>query len=98
MRLTPVPTPEKGMAARQNWHPQDVIAEVRKSGTTLAALSRQNGFADRSLRTALVKRWPRANAIIASHLRVSRHQIWPRWFGPDDESLHLTPRPIRGRR
>lgn len=85
------------MASRQNWHPQDVIAEVRKSGTTLAALSRQHGFADRSLRTALVKRWPRANGIIASHLNQSRHQIWPHWFGPDDEPLPLTPRAERRR-
>lgn len=77
------------MASRLKWHPQDVIAEIRKSGTTLAALSRQNGFKDRSLRTALTKRWPRGNSIIASHLGFSRHQIWPNWFGPNDEVLPL---------
>lgn len=80
------------MAPRQIWHPQDIIAEVRKSGTTLAALSRRNGFADRSLGSALKKRWPRGNAIIASHLGVSRHQIWPHWFGPRDELLPLPKR------
>lgn len=80
------------MAVRRVWDPQDVIAEIRKTGTTLAALSRQNGFKDRSLRSALTKRWPKGNAIIASHLRVSRHQIWPHWFGPRDEPL---PRPKR---
>ncbi|MCJ2112751.1 helix-turn-helix domain-containing protein [Methylobacterium sp. E-025] len=81
------------MVGRQIWHAQDVIAEIRKSGTSLAALSRLNGFADRSLRTALTKRWPRANSIIASHLNVSRHQIWPHWFGPNDELLPLSKRP-----
>lgn len=80
------------MARRRGWHPQDVIAEIRKSGTTLAALSRENGFKDRSLRTALSKRWPRGNAIIASHLGVSRHQIWPDWYGLDDELLPLRKR------
>lgn len=81
------------MVARRVWHAQDVIAEIRKTGTSLAALSRQNGFADRSLGTALRKRWPRGNAIIASHLKTSRHQIWPNWFGPNDELLPLVKRP-----
>lgn len=92
MRLTLRLAVEKGMATRRGWHTQDVIAEIRKSGTTLAALSRENGFKDRSLRTALTKRWPRGNAIIASHLGVSRHQIWPNWFGPNDELLPLRKR------
>lgn len=89
MRVTPLLLAEKGMPAVRGWHPQDVIAEIRKTGTTLAALSRQNGFKDRSLHSALRKRWPRANAIIASHLSVTRHQIWPEWFGPDDRPLPL---------
>lgn len=77
------------MASRHPWHAQDIIAAVRKSGTTLAALSRAHGFGSRSLNSALTKRWPRGNAIIASHLNVSRHQIWPNWFGPNDELLPL---------
>ncbi|CAO4163664.1 helix-turn-helix domain-containing protein [Methylorubrum zatmanii] len=80
------------MAARRPWHAQDIIAAVRKSGTTLAALSRENGFNSRSLNSALTKRWPRGNAIIASHLKTTRHQIWPNWFGPNDELLPLTKR------
>lgn len=80
------------MAARRIWHAQDIIAEIRKTGSSLARLSRENGFADRSLRTALTKRWPRGNAIIASHLSLTRHQIWPHWFGPNDELLPLPKR------
>ncbi len=92
MRLTRSLAVEKPMAARRIWHAQDILAEIRKSGTTLAALSRANGFSSRSLNSALTKRWPRGNAIIASHLGKSRHQIWPCWFGPNDELLPLSKR------
>ena len=92
MRLMRWLAVEKPMAVRRIWHAQDILAEIRKSGTTLAALSRQNGFNPRSLNSALTKRWPRGNAIIASHLGASRHQIWPHWFGPNDELLPLTKR------
>ncbi|WP_282597509.1 helix-turn-helix domain-containing protein [Dickeya oryzae] len=30
---------------RDYWHPADIIAALRKRGTTLAALSRQHGLA-----------------------------------------------------
>lgn len=85
------------MAPRHTWHRQDVIAEIRKTGSSLAALSRAHGFKDRSLTSALRKRWPRGNAIIASHLNITRHQIWPHWFGPNDELLPLS-KPSRTRK
>lgn len=77
----------------RRWHPQDIIAEVRKTGSSIAALSRDNGYKSRTLQICIQKkRWPRGNAIIARHLGVSRHELWPDWYGPNDELLPLSGR------
>ncbi len=70
------------------WHPQDVIAAVRKSGSNLQRLARENGFARSTLSVALTRRWPAAHLVIARHLGVSRYEIWPHWYAPDDTPLH----------
>ncbi|WP_411017316.1 helix-turn-helix domain-containing protein, partial [Salmonella sp. s51695] len=44
---------------QQDWHPADIIAGLRKRGTSLAALSRQSGLASSTLANALIRHWPK---------------------------------------
>lgn len=37
----------------KGWHPADIIAGLRKKGTSLAALSRESGLASSTLANAL---------------------------------------------
>jgi Ner family transcriptional regulator len=70
------------------WHPQDIIAAVRKSGTNLQRLAREHGFDRITLNKALTKRWPAAHLVIARHLGLTRYELWPHWYAPDDTPLH----------
>ncbi len=81
-------TAERKIAVPGGWHPQDVIAAVRKSGSNLQRLAREHGFARATLNHALTKRWPAAHLVIARHLGVSRYEIWPHWYASDDTPLH----------
>lgn len=61
----------------EDWHPEDVKAAVRKTGTSLAALSRKHGLSKTAARRALRCPWPRVQAIIAKHLGLKPQAIWP---------------------
>jgi Ner family transcriptional regulator len=67
----------------QAWHRQDIIAAVRKTGTNLRRLSLAKGFAEATLLRSLDRRWPNCHAVIARHLGVSCHAIWPHWYEPN---------------
>lgn len=69
---------------KDGWHPQDIIAAVRKRGSSLARLSRENGFSRNTCNRALTERFPNAHAIIADFLGLRRHDLWPRWYRRDD--------------
>ncbi|TSF72485.1 transcriptional regulator, partial [Salmonella enterica subsp. enterica serovar Uganda] len=43
----------------KDWHPADIIAGLRKKGTTLAAVSRKAGLSSSTLANALTRRWPK---------------------------------------
>ncbi|ELD3828504.1 helix-turn-helix domain-containing protein [Salmonella enterica] len=62
---------------RQDWHSADIIAGLRKKGTSMAALSRQAGLASSTLANALVRHWPKGEKMIADALGVTPEQIWP---------------------
>jgi Ner family transcriptional regulator len=51
-----------------DWHPADIIAGVKKKGTTLAAISRSAGLASSTLANALTRRWPKGERLIANVL------------------------------
>jgi len=79
-------TPQASVGSHrfQNWHPADIIAELHKRGTTLAALSRQSGLCSSTLSNALCRRWPRGEMLIAKALDMTPAEIWPtRYFHPD---------------
>ncbi|PLY36744.1 DNA-binding protein [Pectobacterium carotovorum] len=62
---------------QQDWHPADIIAALKKRGTTLAAVSREAGLASSTLANALTKHWPKGEKLIAEALGVSPEEIWP---------------------
>ncbi|MBD2810721.1 helix-turn-helix domain-containing protein [Xenorhabdus sp. Vera] len=68
-------------APKKDWHPADVIAALRKQGTTLSAISRQAGLSSSTLANTLVRPWPKGEWIIANRLELHPSEIWPsRYF------------------
>lgn len=61
----------------EDWHPADIIAGIRKKGTSLAALSRKSGLASSTLANTLTRHWPKGERLIAEELGVQPEQIWP---------------------
>lgn len=62
---------------KQDWHPADIIAAIRKKGTTLSAISRSVGLNPSTLNNALSRRWPKGERIIAEFLEMTPDEIWP---------------------
>ncbi|CAQ86007.1 MULTISPECIES: helix-turn-helix domain-containing protein [Photorhabdus] len=62
---------------KKDWHPADIIAALKKQGTTLSAVSRKAGLASSTLSNALHRQWPKGEAIIATKLGLSPSEIWP---------------------
>ncbi|GKX57483.1 transcriptional regulator [Leminorella grimontii] len=61
----------------KDWHPADIVAGLKKKGTTLAAVSRQAGLASSTLANALNRHWPKGERLIAEALGIAPEQIWP---------------------
>ncbi|MCU1795996.1 transcriptional regulator [Pectobacterium polaris] len=61
----------------QDWHPADIIAALKKRGTSLAAVSRSAGLASSTLANALKRHWPKGERLIAEALGSSPEQVWP---------------------
>jgi len=62
---------------QKDWHPADIIAGIRKKGSSLAAVSRKAGLASSTLANALTRHWPKGERLIASELGMAPEQIWP---------------------
>ncbi len=70
-----------------HWHPQDIIAAVRKKGSSLQRLGLECGFGRTTFNRALTQRFPNAHTIISAFIGVSRHELWPHWYGRNDQPL-----------
>ncbi|QUT16509.1 helix-turn-helix domain-containing protein [Rahnella inusitata] len=78
-----------------DWYPADIIAALRKKGTTLAAVSRAAGLSSSTLSNALARPWPKGEAIICAAIGIAPHRIWPsRYY---DERGNLITRSMRAR-
>ncbi len=53
------------MKTKSDWHQADIIAALRKKGTTLAAVSRAAGQSSSTLANALSRPWPKGEALIS---------------------------------
>jgi Ner family transcriptional regulator len=60
-----------------DWHPADIIAALRKKGTTLAAVSRAAGLSSSTLSNALSRPWPKGEILISQAIGVPPHTVWP---------------------
>ncbi len=60
-----------------DWHPADIVAGLRKRGTSLAAESRRHGLSSSTLANALTRPRPKGELIIATALDTQPWVIWP---------------------
>ncbi|GAB7206887.1 hypothetical protein OS21_33830 [Dickeya oryzae] len=75
--------------SKNDWHPADIIASLRKRGTTLSAVSREAGLASSTLANALTRHWPKGERLIADALKktagrdlaftLSGYRAWAGW-------------------
>jgi len=61
----------------------DILAAIKKRGTTLSRLSQSYGYSPDALRNALTRPWPKAEAIIAEYLGTTPQAIWPSRYRSD---------------
>lgn len=62
---------------QNDWHPADILNELKKKGTTLSAVSRKAGLASTTLANALRRAWPKGEKLIAAELGLNPADIWP---------------------
>lgn len=74
--------------AKTGWHPEDIKAAVRKSGSTLAAIAIENGFDVSNMSHALTRRTPNAQRAIANHLGKSLHELWPQFYDANGNRVY----------
>lgn len=60
-----------------DWHRADILAAVKKKGSSMVALSRNSGLADSTLSNVLHRRWPKGERIVAEFIGVPVEVIWP---------------------
>lgn len=60
-----------------DWHSADIIAALKKRGTTLSAVSREVGLASSTLANTLIRHWPKGERLIAQAVGVPPEQIRP---------------------
>ncbi|MBA0036006.1 helix-turn-helix domain-containing protein [Pantoea sp. BIGb0393] len=73
--------------SKQDWHPADIIAALRKKGTSMAAVSRQSGLCSTTLANALVRPWPKGELLIAEAIGIPPAEIWPSRYYAEDGVL-----------
>lgn len=83
------------MTSRKNpltdWHQADIIAALRKKGTTLAAASRAAGLSSSTLANALSRPWPKGEMLIAQAIGIPPARIWPsRYFDENGKEIDKT--------
>ncbi|QKN82814.1 helix-turn-helix domain-containing protein [Scandinavium goeteborgense] len=79
--------------SHRNWHNADIIAALKKRGTSLAALSREVGLSSSTLANALTRPWPKGESIIAQALNTSPEKM----HGPTKPGKYLNRSQIRHR-
>lgn len=77
----------KKISCTSDWHPADVVAALKKRGTSLAALERKHGYARQSLSMLWVKRWPKAQTIVAEAIGTDPWAIWPSRYEADHSPI-----------
>lgn len=62
----------------EDWHRQDISAEIRKRGISVAELARRNGYSNPATFYNVFKLpYPKVERIVADFLGVEPQVIWP---------------------
>ena len=86
------------------WHRADIMAAVRKRGSSFAEIGRSVGLKRQTIYWAMITPHPRANAAIAEFLDVPLCELWPQWFDEDGKLISTAKlarpalKPMSGRR
>jgi Ner family transcriptional regulator len=81
------------MTTHHDWHQADIIAALRKRGTTLSALSRSAGLCSSTLANVFSRPWPKGEWLVATALEVHPAEIWPsRYFDDSGQLQERIPR------
>nr|WP_110028172.1 helix-turn-helix transcriptional regulator [Mangrovibacter plantisponsor] len=72
---------------KENWHPADIIAALRKKNTSMAAVSRHAGLSSSTLSNALTRPWPKGEYLIAQAIGVHPSEIWPERYYKDGKII-----------
>ena len=73
----------------QDWHPADIIAGLKKKGTSLAAVSRSAGLSSSTLANAQLRPWPNGEKLIADALGITPEINWPsRYYDEAGNPVH----------
>jgi len=59
------------------WSNQFIVYRLHERGTSLRKLDADNGYSPNTLQSALRRRWPKAERIIAAAIGVRPETIWP---------------------
>jgi len=71
----------------KDWHRADVISALKKRGTNMARLSRENGLDSGTLYNAFSRPWPKGERIIAKALDAKPADIWPSRYPEMQEAV-----------
>jgi Ner family transcriptional regulator len=58
-----------------DWHPADVVAELRKRGTSLRKIAKANAYSH--IQGALTRSWVGPEKLIAAAIGLRPEEIWP---------------------
>ncbi|WP_338558689.1 helix-turn-helix transcriptional regulator [Erwinia sp. E_sp_B04_7] len=84
------------VSSKKDWHNADIIAGLRKRGTSLAGLSRKAGLSSSTLANAMFRPWPKGEWLIAEALNIHPAEIWPsRYYDATTKTLIDRKRLIR---
>jgi Ner family transcriptional regulator len=69
-----------------DWHPADVVAALRKRGTSLRKVAMENGYTH--IQGVLTRPWWVVEQLVASTLGVPAESIWPSRYAPGVSREH----------
>lgn len=69
-----------------DWHPADVLASLKKRGTSLRRVGIEHGY--KQVQNVLVRPWWAVEQIVAQALGVPAEQIWPSRYTEGSSRQH----------
>lgn len=74
-------------AEPENWHRADIVAALRKAGTSLRKLAKHHGYkCPTTLINAMERPWPKGERLIAEAIGVHPATIWPSRYPAKDST------------